>query len=729
MTRRIGVGLGLLALSAALAVAGHGVLFTTFMVYDDEGYVLMSLRSFAAQGSLYEVVYSQYGPAFFLVYDALHQALGFAWNHTNSRWLTLVHWLGIAGFSAALVHHIGRQAAATALTLAGVFVTLWVMSREPMHPGGPVALLAAVAAWWGVRRDPASSWVSALVIGAIGTAMVFIKINTGIFMLTAAGAWLLLNSAPPARARRVLTGVTLGALIILPWALMRGLLAQGWVQVFAGVAAVAVAGITLVAHRLAQPAADRKVWGGFVAGGLLVAGFTVVGIHIAGTSWTGILRGVLLAPLQHPGVYFFPFNWRPGTLVVAFVAAVAVGWWYLRPADPRARRLLVGLRLAAAGGFVAGAFGWFGLSLVAFCLSYGLPLAAVCAVPLTDSGAARTAARARAWLALLFALQCLHAYPVAGSQLNWGAFLGVPLVVLAVLELVPLYLAERTRRWAATGAVALAVAVTALLGRSAWENQRAGEPLALPGAAAIVLPDDTVFGLRIIAENAARTTDTLFSLPGAFSFNLWTGRPTPTFANVTHWFSLLNEDQQREIIAVLDADPRAGVVIPSSTLSYVIEHGFVPTGPLVDYIAAHFQRALSVDGFNLWLKPGRSIAAVNTGSWLPSDPDPALGRFRVVIESTAQTLDHIKVSIIDGPRRHPLHTLPVAGTPLSIVPLDDAGHALGAPQPWSGAAALPAGLIELNVPSSAPGSVAPSRLLLELFNPAGERFAAVRILE
>ena len=32
-----------------------------------------------------------------------------------------------------------------------------------------------------------------------------------------------------------------------------------------------------------------------------------------------------------------------------------------------------------------------------------------------------------------------------------------------------------------------------------------------------------------------------------FSFNLWTGLPSPTSANVTHWFTLLTEAEQQAI--------------------------------------------------------------------------------------------------------------------------------------------------------------------------------------
>jgi len=69
-------------LGAILVVAGATQLFSTFMVYDDEGYVLFSLKTFAEGGGLYERVYSQYGPFFFLLNQGLHFA-GLQFTNTD----------------------------------------------------------------------------------------------------------------------------------------------------------------------------------------------------------------------------------------------------------------------------------------------------------------------------------------------------------------------------------------------------------------------------------------------------------------------------------------------------------------------------------------------------------------------------------------------------------------------------------------------------------------------
>ena len=144
MSKRVlQVGAGIV-LAAALALAGYWLLFSVFMVYDDEGYVLISLKNFAAQGALYDQVYSQYGPFFYLTGDALHRLLGFAWTNTAGRWITLVNWWGTAAVSAWFVWRFTRSASLALYSGAVVFAYLWIMVNEPMHPGGCLALAVAL---------------------------------------------------------------------------------------------------------------------------------------------------------------------------------------------------------------------------------------------------------------------------------------------------------------------------------------------------------------------------------------------------------------------------------------------------------------------------------------------------------------------------------------------------------------------------------------------------------
>src|SRR5687767_306210 len=92
----------LAAATAALAYGAARLMFSAFMFYDDEGYVLMSLKNFAGHGGLYRDVYSQYGPFPFVFYYVLH-GLGLPFTHTAERLLTLGMWIAVAISCASIV--------------------------------------------------------------------------------------------------------------------------------------------------------------------------------------------------------------------------------------------------------------------------------------------------------------------------------------------------------------------------------------------------------------------------------------------------------------------------------------------------------------------------------------------------------------------------------------------------------------------------------------------------
>ncbi|MCC5021501.1 MAG: hypothetical protein J6386_01185 [Candidatus Synoicihabitans palmerolidicus] len=127
---------------AALAVIAYLMMFTTFMFYDDEGYVLISLRNFISGQSLYREVFSQYGPWPYVYHLGISQLLQSPITHTVGRIVTIIHWLicaGAAGVIAArLSRHSEAGASATLATLTA-FVVLWRMVAEPSHPGSLVS--------------------------------------------------------------------------------------------------------------------------------------------------------------------------------------------------------------------------------------------------------------------------------------------------------------------------------------------------------------------------------------------------------------------------------------------------------------------------------------------------------------------------------------------------------------------------------------------------------------
>ncbi len=640
----------LLALAAAaLTVAAGLMLFSTFMLYDDEGYVLLSLRNFSEHGHLYGGVYTQYGPLPYVLYDLLHR-LGLPFTHTAGRCLTLAAWSGAATLLAALVWRVTRHSACMLAVLSSVFVYLWIMVSEPNHPGGLAALLLAVLATFGYRWLAAgrgTAW--AVLAGAGAAALLLTKINLGAFALLSAAGLLLLHH-PRAGARRAMPWLIAAGLVLLPLALMRPLLGAPWVQTYAltfAFAAIPVAfalgrGAALAAGPDAAPARATplrpRCWLAALAGGAAVA-VPVLGVILArGTTLAELAAGLVLGPLRHPGHFSLVFPWPPGVLTLgsASLGLFLLGLAATRLGRPSRLALDTGvavLRLVAAAALALALWGFPLTSPDNAVFAYALPCLWLFLWPLT--GEEPAAVLARSWLGLLFLGQWLHAYPVPGSQIAWGTFLALPLAAIGGWQAAG-WLAERHGRILTFARVqALDLLLTlGLVILAVFSGNRLAQigaryldsrSLALPGAEALRLPDSTTALYRLLAVNADAHSDLVFSLPGMFSLNLWSDRPTPTLTNVTHWFSLLDEPQQRAMIAALERHPRACVIVQQEHLDFLRQRGLAPAGPLYEYVMGQFTPAFAIDGFQFRVRRGRTVAPLLTAEVF-TQPAPAAGQ-------------------------------------------------------------------------------------------------------
>ena len=640
-------------LACTLALAGYWLLFSTFMIYDDEGYVLVSLRNFSIHGGLYDQVYTQYGPFPYLVYDTLHRILGFTFNNTTGRWITLINWLGSSAICAKLIHRTTRSGALTAFTFVGTFTYLWVMIHEPLHPGGLITLIVTSATWLGAEAWQGRRFaIFAAVTGLACAALLLTKINVGLFFCGAVISWLVLNSDRSSTARILTWAIAVGC-AALPYALMHTLIREQWVRIFALVFAAGALGSLLAGQRVSHPIVDSRMWLQLFAwsgAGLIILGSLTL---CRGTSLHGLISGIVLDPLKQPKIYFFPVHWRAGSCAVAVTSLILVaGASQFRLWDNRRLMAAVAIfRILAAIVCLIIPLGLIPATLAVWGLSYGISLAWLFVIPL---GKDTQSAAIRSWVSLVLVFQSLQAYPVAGSQLNWGTCLWLPLLALGVHDAASYVSNELsavgnwTRRFSAAAVGISTVFMARQLTEIGWNNYHFSQPLGLRGAENIRLPNDITYALRIANENLRAHSDVLFSFPGLYSANLWTGLPTPTLANATHWFSLLSLQRQQEIIDRMANSPKAAIFVARDLLDYLERHGFRTTGPLHDWLMQHFTKAMAFGGYEIWVQRGRSIAPLSLAQ--PGfDSQKLLTSLSLTCRAPSTPIKQIELCDIDRP--------------------------------------------------------------------------------
>lgn len=673
-------------LTAVLTITAYLLVNTTFMPYDDEGYVLISLRNYLSGLRLYDDVFSQYGPWPYVYHELITSALHVTVTHALGRLLTVFHWVGTALMCGWLGWRLTRNQFAATASAALVFGLMWQNTSEPSHPGSHIAFLISVAvvlvSYLADTRRPVLVYAA---LGTITGLLLLTKINVGLLLAAGLGCFALRHTAWPDRFVRPAGLLAVAGILAVPWVLLGRQLDQGWVQIFAMEFTFAAAGILWVTPTARLQ--SRLPMAALVAAPLaclVTMGLIVFRVWQHGTSLASLFNAILISPLRMPAKFMVGVTWYPEVWVLTAVGAVAVakaGWDLRRTGElSQASQWLVAvLRVIVLIGFVLHAREWpsyYGIFHFTACC---LPLLPVFAVPL--AGGLAKPSLALTGVALVAVAQVLHAFPVAGSQLAWATFLCVPVLVAGMFELpaiLPRLLPATGWRLGRAVTALLAAAACYQLGLLAYTGGMRythSRPLDLPGSGDIRLDGSTRQAMRLLNLNARIHADLLFSRQGMFSHNLWSGVPTPTAQNCTHWFWLLNDRQQREIVDRLAATPRTALINSHSLDAFMIERKIPVAGPLQDFAQQHYRPLFSYGDFTFNVPRDSHAIAFGRYQWLES-PDQA----ETILMQTSVLLEGAPASIRLERIEHPWDAGPDLLTPRThawVEPIDREGRPTG----------------------------------------------------
>jgi hypothetical protein len=600
------LGIGAVALLAS--PLAFYAFFTGFQEYDDEGYLLISLREYARGGVLYAEVYSQYGPAYFQLLTALFRVAGLAFVHTHGRILALAL-LGVTAILCAVVTWRLSRSLLIALAAELLVVQALLPSRdEPLHPGALLALLLGSLVLVGTCLDGPRWRVAAGFGGVLLAIMLLVKVNVGLFAaVSIAGA--LAAAGPPGRLRvAVVAGIAaLPILLLAP----RG--DEPTVRAYLAVALASALGVALVA--LASPPGRLPIGRRaltFTACGALTLGACVGWELVRGALPWSLLEGIVLGPLRHPGAFFVAPDLGSGaigTAVTGLAGALAFAWARRRGFTARPSGSAVVGVAELAGGLVL----WLGAT-------NRLPLGPLAFAPILWIALAGRRAEPGSLgalvLAMVAALQTLHAYPIAGTQVAWATFLAIPVggVALAdgwrrireALAEVEVFGVAQSR----LAGVVLGVALAAVTASGAYATHGQLEaayaravPFGLPGAERIRVPAEQAALYRFLVGNLSARCRTFVTQPGLYSLHLFTGMEPPTGFNATVWMLLLSDAQQERIVERLARSP-----LPVCALR---RQRRVFTTPLARYIEERFVTLFEMEFFEFRVRrePGAPAPA------------------------------------------------------------------------------------------------------------------------
>ncbi len=605
---------GYALLLAAAGWVAAAVVFGQFQPFDDQGYLMLTVRQLLRGHRLYDEVFTQYGPAYYLWAALLHGPLGVPLTHDAVRWTTVAVWLVAALLLSLVVLGLtGRPVLAlVACTLA--FVHLTGLCLDPGHPQELCLLALAVffAAQVAAARVPRLSHVAAVVMGGACAVVLLTKVNLGVFLALGAGLGLALDAARP--LGRALRALAVAAAVLLPGAVLTRHLAEPW---GAGYAAVVVLGLVgLLLHADGRGTQPRDL-GWLALGAAGAAAASCAYVVARGTSLHGLAEGIILVPARFAGGFSVPVPIHPQAALVAgasLAAAVAL----------RRRRATVPAGLVAALSLVGGLV-LFGLAATLDAerlLNYGPSLAwvALAGAPGDEAPGLR---RARLTLCFASVLEVLQAHPMPGPQVALGTALLLPVGALCLSDgLTALDHLVDLRTGIARHAFALlGVLVIGLVGAPYARSSRTiygwGTALGLPGTARIHASERSAAMYAWLTANLRAHCDAFYTWPGFNSLYLWTDSEPPTQLNATLWPILFDDREQRDVVDALARHARGCIVTqPQATLRTADRPG-PGDGPLARYLATAFEPRGIVGRYLFAVRAGRGpTPLVYTAEWL-----------------------------------------------------------------------------------------------------------------
>ena len=610
-------------LMGAATVCAYFRIFGQFATYDDEGYILQSVRSYLQGGRLFDEVFTQYGPGFFVLESLIHRTLGAPLTHDVERFITLGVWIATATACAGIAFRLTRSLIVAGWTFVAVAVQLVPIINEPGHPQGPLVLVLAIVillSTW-IR---ASTWPAGriAVIGALTAFALLAKVNVGAFIAIGFGLPLLLSAQLP-RTRLAPLAVSVAAFVscAVPLLVTKAHIA-GWAFGYGMTISLSLAAtIVIIAstRRDELPLVLPCLYAVTTAIAMLVL---LVPVLVQGTSPGSLWTGIIVRPSQFATFFQLPLV-LPAASVAEAAAALTLAVIYAALVRSGRHPQPVAVALVK---LIAVAVGLFGLRAgYGQTIAYVTPLVWTVLLPSSD-GDAEDRAFGRGVLAASAVLQALQAYPVAGSQLAFATFLMIPVLFTTGYDALHTLSRALGRSFLLSIGPQFAFVVLGLwlyypvLDLAPW---RAPYDLSydarLPGTTHVRMPAADVARFQWLSANIAGRCDTLLTLPGLFSLNAWTGVAPPSGSNVTAWTTLLTEPQQEPIWNGVDAARAPCAVYNRALAANWVGTRTRESDTAARKLAARFSSVTEAGGYELLRRPERATA--------PQSPMPLfLGR-------------------------------------------------------------------------------------------------------
>jgi len=582
------------------------IAFVSLASYDDEGYMMWTVKNFIDGHALYDQVATVYGPFYYLYESCALFLTGAPVGSDSLRLVSDFFWVAAALLAFVLAYRATRSLILAAAVHLIAFRAMVAIGEAPVHPQEACIffLLALGCAFF-----VANHTLRMLILGAVAGAIATSKVNLGVFVLVALTVGITYAQRPGWWRNFACVCVSLAALP-LPAVLIWNRRTDTWAVLYGVLVVLSVSAVLFTVSRTPWksclgPRDAALAAAAFAATAAAICCFPLV--H--GSTLYALFEWLIIIPQKEYGqAWAMPANIHPIAIAWAILGLCTA--WYAGT-----RRVVDGWVAVLKVAFGAGVVFLCATDRYGGLLNFATPfLWLVATRPLApNSPAGQNHQDSFAFLALLGVFQSLYAYPVAGAQV---ALLGVLMIVIAGitswdgLQWIEARLAAMSRheissRLSIGARTAAAILLAGLNLAYAWEahrNYRERAPLNLPGAGHVRVEASMAATLQTIVARINASCGTLITEPGLFSFHLWTGKPSPHGIDHQVWMALVDDRAQAAVVSEIAGDPRACVVYQQQVVDLWTGGSNVSGKPMVRFIRDNFRTVYESNGYRLLMR-------------------------------------------------------------------------------------------------------------------------------
>lgn len=617
------------AITAWALMSGFYQVFSIFPPYDDEGYLMMTVKQFTNGGVLYDEVYTQYGPAYYFYQWLLHALSGLPVTHDVTRLTTLIVWTLTAMLCGIFTYRVTRSTIFSAVSYILTFLILFRTVYEPGHPQELCGLLIALILL--LLTDGESErgkGIRLSILAALLAGLCLIKINLGIFVgLGLAIAFVTFSGG--GRWRRGALFILNAIAAALPFIIFRKYFSDGWLKLCVLIAVMIISAIVNGSLRRKKVEIFAKHYFLMAAAFGAATFLIILFVLLKGTSSDALLHGVLLQHLKFGDDFFqtapiqrFAIFW--GFLVLA--AALMLAYWrrrYISSGEIALNVAKIGFGLFV---ILCSLFGYAKFINTFLLLSFVTPLLWLLTVDSSPDDATRNNKLAKTALIYIAVLLTLQIFPIAGTQMAYGSFLMSVSGVLCLSEGIASLRNSLAQKfytpYLRIGLVSVSAVLLAFLGvhrfYANYTIYYRQIPVKLYGANHVRLPEKDAALYTFLVENLKSQCDAFVSMPGIYSLNFWAQIESPTTFNATAWMTLLDDAQQQTIVEKLKNRPRVCAVYHPQLTQNGARNRRLESLPLASYILNDFVTKGTVNEYRLMTEKDSSEELVYAAKIVPN---------------------------------------------------------------------------------------------------------------